>query len=49
LAFQAAPFPMPVRSSRHRAYPVQREGLHLPFVHSAATPYVRRWSGRWAQ
>jgi hypothetical protein len=33
---------MPVRSSRHRAYPVQREGLHLPFVHSAATPYVRR-------
>jgi hypothetical protein len=30
------------RSSQHRAYPVQRSGLHLPFVHSAATPYVRR-------
>ena len=33
---------MPFRSSQHRAYPVQQEGLHLPFVHSAATPYVRR-------
>jgi hypothetical protein len=33
---------MPFRSSQHRAYPAQHEGLHLPFVHSATTPYVRR-------
>ena len=42
LAFQAAPFPMPFRLSQHRAYPAQHEGLHLPFVHSVAAPYVRR-------
>ena len=40
LAFQAAPFLVPHRLSQHPAYPAPHIGLHLPFVHPAAPPYV---------